>query len=181
MSTRQIARCGLAVALLAVGASVTVAFGPVPFTLQTLVLALLPVAIGGKDAVVAVAVYLVLGTLGLPVFSGFSGGPAHLVGPTGGFLWGFLVGTVCSALIQRATFAPERVRHYVGALAMLLVSYLFGTLQLVFLLGISPVAALATAVLPFVLLDLVKAVVGVSCGEAVRRALGARSEGRAAL
>lgn len=88
MSTLRIARCGLCIALLAVASSISVPLGPVPFTLQTLVLAMLPIALGGRDAVVTVALYLVLGSLGLPVFSGFSGGIASLVGPTGGFLWG---------------------------------------------------------------------------------------------
>lgn len=181
MSTRQITRCGLAVALLALGASVTLAVGPVPFTLQTLVLALLPIAIGGREAVCAVAVYLLLGTMGLPVFSGFSGGLSHLVGPTGGFLWGFLVGTMSAALIQRASFLPEHVRDVAGAVSMLLLSYLFGVVQLVLMLGLDPAGAFAVAVAPFVVPDAVKLCVGVACGRAVRRALGSRAEGQTAL
>lgn len=181
MSTRQIARCGLSVALLAVGASVTVTFGPVPFTLQTLVLAMLPVALGGRDAVLAVAIYLALGALGLPVFSGFSGGLSHLVGPTGGFLWGFLVGTMSSSLIQRMRPLPQNARDLAGAISMLLLSYLFGVLQLIFMLGLTPAAAVAAAVAPFVVPDIIKLCVGVACGRTVRRALGSRAEGQVSL
>lgn len=180
MSTRQITRCGVAVALLAVGASVTLAVGPVPFTLQTLVLALLPVAMGGREAVRAVAIYLLLGALGLPVFSGFSGGLAHLAGPTGGFLWGFLVGTALAAGVLEIRAIPERVREVASGFAMLAASYFFGTLQLAFLLDLSPAAALAAAVAPFVLPDVVKVLVGVACGRAVRRALGTAPDERVA-
>lgn len=180
MSTRQITRCGLSVALLAVAASVTIPFGPVPFTLQTLVLALLPVAVGGRQAVRAVAIYLLLGALGLPVFSGFSGGLAHVVGPTGGFLWGFLVGTVLASAVLGLRAIPERVREVASGFAMLVASYLFGTLQLVFLLNLSPAAAIAAAVAPFVLPDVVKVLAGVTCGRTVRRALGTAADERAA-
>ena len=67
MDPRKVARCGVAVALLAVSACVALPLGPVPFTLQTLVIAMLPVALGGRDALVAMACYLAFGALGLPV------------------------------------------------------------------------------------------------------------------
>ena len=171
MSTLRIARCGLSIALLAVASSISVPLGPVPFTLQTLALAMLPIALGGRDAVVTVVLYLVLGSLGLPVFSGFSGGIASLVGPTGGFLWGFLVGTASAALILGVERMPERVREALAVTSMLLISYLLGTLQLMVLMGLDIVGALAIAVLPFIVPDIVKLVVGVQVGRIVRRAI----------
>ena len=171
MSARQICRCGVAVALLAVASYISVPFGPVPFTLQTLVLALLPVALGGRDALVAVALYLLLGAAGLPVFSGMSGGAGHLLGPTGGYLWGFFVGTALDALILRLRAIPEPVRGVVGAALLLLTSYVCGTIQLMTVMGMGVEAALAAAVIPFVIPDVVKMLVGVSVGYRVRRAL----------
>ena len=91
MTSRSIAQCGLCCALLACSAWVTIPFGPVPFTLQTLAVALVPQVLARREAVFTVAAYLVLGAIGLPVFSGFQGGIGVLAGPTGGFLWGFLV------------------------------------------------------------------------------------------
>ena len=70
MSARQTCRIGISVTLLAASALVTVPLGPVPFTLQTMVLALLPIALGTRVAVRSVALYLLLGAVGLPVFSG---------------------------------------------------------------------------------------------------------------
>lgn len=174
MTAQRICRCGVGVALLAVSAAITVPVGPVPFTLQTLALALLPAALGGRDAVVCMAVYLAAGAVGLPVFSGFTGGVGQLAGPTGGFLWGFLVGTAAGAAVRRLPVPGEAVREALGALAMLCVSYALGTAQLMAFMGIGPEAALMTAVVPFVVPDLVKLAVGVGAGRAVRRALGAR-------
>ena len=104
------------------------------------------------------------------MFSGFSGGIASLVGPTGGFLWGFLVGTASAALILGVERMPERAREALAVTSMLLISYLLGTLQLMVLMGLDIVGALAIAVLPFIVPDIVKLVVGVQVGRIVRRA-----------
>ena len=172
MDSRQVARCGVAVALLAVSACVTLPLGPVPFTLQTLVVAMLPVALGGRDALLAVACYLALGSLGLPVFSGLSGGAAHVLGPTGGYLWGFLVGTAMAGAVGRAGLLPQVARDYLGAALSLLTVYAVGTAQLCLVMGISPAAALLIAVAPFVGPDATKLLIGVAAGRRVRAALG---------
>lgn len=171
MSSFRIARCGLCVALLAVASCITIPFGPVPFTLQTLAVAMLPVALGGRDATISVAIYLLLGGLGLPVFSGFSGGVAVLAGPTGGFLWGFLAGTACSIALERAGQLPERLREVLSAAVMLLVSYAWGTAQLMLVMQMALPQALALAVVPFVIPDVIKLAAGIQVGRAVRRAL----------
>lgn len=172
MGASQVARRGVAVALLAVSACVTVPLGPVPFTLQTLVVAMLPVALGAGDAVAAVAGYLLLGTLGLPVFSGLGGGPAHVLGPTGGYLWGFLVGTAVAGVVARAEVIPRTVRDYLGAALSLLSVYATGTAQLCLVMGVSPASALLVAVVPFLGPDVAKLLVGVAAGRRVRTALG---------
>lgn len=177
MSPREVARCGLSVALLAVASSLSLAIGPVPFTLQTLVLAMLPVALGGRTAVISVAVWVVLGAFGLPVFSGFSGGLSHIVGPTGGFIWGFLIGMVLAAAILRISAFPEHAREILAVLVMLLVSYALGTLQIMLLLNLDLAAALSVTVLHFVVPDAIKLVLGVSAGRVVRRATGLSGSG----
>lgn len=171
MGTRQTCRIGISVALLAVSAAVTVPLGPVPFTLQTMMLALLPVALGWRTTACSVALYLALGAAGLPIFSGFSGGVGHLLGPTGGFLWGFLAGTVVGGAIGRAA-RHSGLGEALGVAAMLLTSYAAGTMQLALVMGLSAPVAAAMAVLPFVGPDALKLVAGVSAGRAVRRALG---------
>ena len=93
------------------------------------------------------------------------------MGPTGGFLWGFLAGTVFAAGIQRLETVPERLREVLGAAGMLLISYAWGTAQLMFVMNTSLPAALALAVAPFVIPDIIKLGVGIQIGRAVRRAM----------
>ena len=89
--TKEIVLCGLSIALMAVSAWITVPFGPIPFTLQTLAIMFVLFALTPKCALISIAGYLVLGAIGLPVFSSFKGGLAALLGPTGGFITGFLI------------------------------------------------------------------------------------------
>ena len=65
--------------------------GPVPFTLQTFAVFTALLLLGTRDGLISITVYLLLGAVGVPVFSGFSGGIGHLLGPTGGYLIGFIV------------------------------------------------------------------------------------------
>ena len=99
MDAKRVARAGVMVALLAVSAQVMMPIGPVPFTLQTMVLAMVPAALDPGTAVLSVASYVLLGALGLPVFAGGASTMA-LVGPSAGFLFGFLPGVVVIALLR---------------------------------------------------------------------------------
>ncbi len=132
----------------------------VPFTLQTFGVCLAVGVLGGKRGTLAVLVYLLLGAVGLPVFSGFSGGAGHLLGATGGYLMGFLL----TALIM---WAMERLlgdKLWVLALSMvlgLLACYAFGTAwyMTVYARSAGPIGlmtALGWCVFPFLLPDLIK-------------------------
>lgn len=178
MSTRSIARCGVLVALLAASAWITVPLGPVPFTMQTFVLALLPQVVSTRDAVFTVVVYLLLGAVGVPVFSGFQGGLGVLMGPTGGYLLGFAAGMPVAGAVAHADVLPRRARGVAAGIALLAVSYTLGTLQLMNVYGIDAPAALAVAVVPFVVPDVVKVAMSVGVAERINRALGAVAEGR---
>lgn len=179
MQTRQIARAGVAVALLAVSSWVSVPFGPVPFTLQTLVLTMMPVALEGAAPVFAVVAYVLLGAIGLPVFAGFAGGVGALAGPTGGFLWGFILGmaAACALLRVLPRGLSPMARAIVADAALLLVSYACGTAQLMVVGSLELARALLMAVVPFIVPDIVKLVVGARIGWTVARAERSRGEG----
>ena len=113
--TRSIAFVGLAVAIMAVSAWVTVPLGPVPFTLQMFAITFAIVMLSPKECIAAIVLYLALGAIGLPVFSGMSGGIAKLMGPTGGFLWGYIFGVAAAVgllyvLRRRMGVADKRLR-----------------------------------------------------------------------
>lgn len=132
----------------------------VPFTLQTFGVFLAVGTLGGKRGSLAVLIYLLLGAVGLPVFSGFAGGLGYMMGSTGGYIIGFLL----SALTM---WAMERLlgkRKGVLALSMglgLLVCYIFGTLwfMLVYTKNSGPIGlwtALVWCVFPFMIPDVIK-------------------------
>lgn len=178
MTTRSIARSGLCVALLACCAWVSVPVGPVPFTMQTFALALLPQVLPTRDALLTVVVYLLLGAVGVPVFSGFQGGPGALLGPTGGYLLGFAVGTPLAGIVAHAAPLPRAVRGALSGIVLLAVSYALGTAQLMSVYSLDVPAALALGVAPFVVPDLVKVTLSVGVAERVNRALGTASSAR---
>ena len=170
METKRVARAGVMPALLAVSAQVMLPLGPVPFTLQTLVLAMVPAVLDPATSVFTGLAYVVLGAVGLPVFAGFNGGIGALAGPTGGFLWGFVLGCAAGAL---AKVLDGRIGAYPRALvcaaALVLVSYVCGTVQLMALMNLDLAGALAIAVIPFVVPDAVKVAVGARLGCTVAR------------
>ena len=169
IAPRDITRVGASVALLTLSAWVTIPLGPVPFTLQTMALAFVALALTPPQAIGSVALYVALGSLGLPLFSGMRGGPSIIVGPTGGFISGFLVGMVAAQVVLRTgTGAWHRLA---ACAALLSVSYALGCLQLMAVTSLGPGDALLVGCLPFVVPDAVKALVGSRVARSVCHAL----------
>ena len=100
-STRDLCFCAIGAALIAVCAWISIP-ADVPFTLQTFAIFAVCGLLGGKRGTVSVLVYLLLGAVGVPVFSGMRGGIGVLAGPTGGFLWGYLFGVAAAVLFLYA-------------------------------------------------------------------------------
>lgn len=136
-------------ALLAICSWLSIPAGDIAFTLQTFGVFLCLFLLGGKWGRAAIAVYLLLGAVGLPVFSGFRGGPGILLGITGGYLWGFLPAALIYRLLERRGPLP-------AAAAAQLCCYLFGTLWFALWSGGEVGAAAVRCVLPFLLPDGVK-------------------------
>ena len=188
-SAASIAFCGLSVAFMTVSAWITVPFGPIPFTLQTLAVMFVLFALKPKEALTSIAVYLILGALGLPVFSSFRGGIAALVGPTGGFIGFLIAGAVALAvgcLIKgKGIFSSDQSKSIlgnsitVGTLALnlvmgvvfLLVLYAFGWAWLSYMGNLSAEAAFVMAVAPFVPIDAIKMFAAVLLAQAVSKVI----------
>ena len=173
--TKSIAFCGLGIALITVCAWITVPFGPVPFTLQTFAMTFVLLALKPREAAATIVLYVLIGAIGLPVFSSMKGGFAALAGPTGGFIWGFALGGIVSALLL-AVFDKKGGKRPVpveiaAAIVFLGVCYLCGWVQLVFVAQMGMAAAFAAAIAPFIIIDAVKLAVAIAVAHAVRKAL----------
>ena len=159
LKTKDLALCALFAALIAVCAWISIP-ATVPFTLQTFAIFAALGLLGGKRGTVAVAVYLLLGAIGVPVFAGFRGGIGALLGTTGGYLLGFLL----TALIvwgMEARFGSKTGVFLLSAVLGMLVCYAFGTAWYLVVYArtkgaISLATALGWCVVPFLIPDAVK-------------------------
>lgn len=151
--------CAGALAL-ALSANLEIPLEPVPFTLQILALGFIAATLKPKEAASAAAAYVAAGALGAPVFAGGLGGVWRLAGPTGGFILGFIAGAWAgSHLLSQLskTRLPWAVSCFASVVAMTGAVYLCGWAQLVLVAQLSPAAAFAAGVAPFVVFDLMKA------------------------
>lgn len=173
---RVLTTSALLAALLAVSAVLAIPIGVVPITLQTAVLVLIALVQRPKHAALTVGTYLALGLVGLPVFSGMRGGVGVVIGPTGGYLVGFLVGAVAASWVRETLGSrrPRLVADIAAAVVLIAVVYAIGWLQLALVTSMGLVPALAAGVLPFLIPDALKAAAAVALAPIVRRAAGER-------
>ena len=171
LRTRDLTYIALFAVLMAVCAWITIPM-TVPFTLQIFAVFAALATLGGRRGTYAVAVYLLLGAVGLPVGAGFQGGLGWLLGTTGGYIVGFL----CIALIYWLMTAKlgESLPVSIAACVLgLVVCYVFGTIwfMVVYARSTGPVGimtALSWCVFPYVIPDLLKLVLAVTLSHRVK-------------
>lgn len=151
-------------ALMAVCAWLSIPLGDVALTMQTFGVFLTLRLLGGKWGTMSIGLYLALGAVGMPVFSGFQGGVGVLLGVTGGYLWGFLL----AGLVY---WALQGLSRRAGMALGLMACYLCGTLWFGFWTGGAGIwVAILRCVVPYVLPDLGKLVLADVLGRRLERA-----------
>ena len=159
--------------------TVPVPMSPVPLSLATFVIYLAAVLLGAKQSALCVLVYLLLGMVGLPVFSGFSGGIGVLFGPTGGYLMGYLfcvltIGYTAGARwLERLLRGKRFVKHVIAMAFGTLACYAVGTVWFLVVMdgGYTPGQALLVCVVPYLIFDAVKILAAAAIAEPVKRIL----------
>ncbi|MDO4298325.1 MAG: biotin transporter BioY [Lachnospiraceae bacterium] len=167
------------IALIGVMAAVTCILGPmsiplpispVPISLTNFVIYMAIYVLGMKKGTISYLIYLLIGFIGIPVFSAFTSGPAKLLGPTGGYLIGFVfMALICGFFIDQ--WCSKMYMCFIGMVIGTAVCYLFGTVWLAYQAGMSFGAALAAGVIPFLPGDLAKIVIAMIIGPQIRRRL----------
>jgi biotin transport system substrate-specific component len=143
--SRRAAYTAAFVGLIAAGGWISVPFVPVPFTLQTFFV-LLAAAVMKRDAVIPVALYVALGALGLPVFHNGTAGFGILLGPTGGYLLGFIPAALIAGFAYESDFAAVRIAGLACAAVIIL---LCGVAWLLVSTGMAPAVALVLGMAVF--------------------------------
>jgi len=152
---RKTVYASLFAALIAVGAFISVPVGPVPIVLQNFFVLLAGLTLGPRWGLLSVAAYLVTGAVGLPVFAQGTGGIGRLLGPTGGYLLGYLPAVATVGAISHI----RKKRWYLdlgGAICGSLIVYACGVPWLKMVAGMTWEAAAGAGMLPFLVGDAVK-------------------------
>lgn len=161
LSIRDMVLIALFAALMAVCAWITIPIPNIPFTLQIFAVFAALFVLGGKKGTISIALYILLGAVGLPVFSGFSGGIGKLIGVTGGYIVGFLFSGLIYRLITSLVKTKAVWVEIVAAIAALIVCYAFGTVwfMVVYLNKTGAIgvwSVLMMCVIPYIIPDVVK-------------------------
>ena len=149
--------CAILTALLCLCAWLSVPVGDIYITMQTFGICITLLLLGGKYGSISIFAYLLLGAVGLPVFSGFRGGMGVLLGPTGGYIWGFGISALVYWLFT-ALFKDNSPVRLISLCLGLVLCYLLGSLWYMhaYLHGQSFIFVLAKCVLPYCLPDACK-------------------------
>ena len=170
--TKSMTSISFMTAFLCVFGPITLALpiSPVPISFVTLAIYFSVYILGMKKGVISCLLYLLIGFVGLPVFSAFTGGVGQLFGPTGGYLIGYVfMAMICGFFIER--WQTNRMMQMVGMLLGTLVCYLFGTVWLSVQAEMSFYVALGVGVFPFIFGDMAKIVIASIAGPAIRKRL----------
>ena len=167
----RITLTALFAAITAAGAFVAVPIGPVPIVLQNLFAILAGLVLGPLMGGASVALYLLAGILGLPVFAGGSGSIARFAGPTGGFLVGYLLAAITAGIIAgRPSFQKTPLPRIIAAVAAgFLIIYVPGVLWLKISRNLDWAKALLAGFVPFIIGDLLKGIAAVLIVPRLRR------------
>lgn len=169
-STRQLAVIGVMTAVTCILAPFSLPIGPVPISLTNLAIYFALYTLGAKYGTASYLIYLLIGFIGVPVFSGFTSGPGKLLGPTGGYLIGFIpMALIAGIVIDK--FISNRIICLFGMIIGTIAAYAFGTVWLAYQAHMALPAALMAGVIPFIPGDLVKMILAVIAGPQIRKQL----------
>lgn len=171
----------ISAALITVCSWISIPLGPVPFTLQTMGILAVMLTCGGRRGTLSIVIYLAMGICGVPVFAGFKGGVSALIGPTGGFLVGFVIAALVYWLFERLLFKrlmTSTVKTWIfgvlNSLVFEVVMYIVGVIwfMTVYAAQTGPVGlstVMGWCVIPFIVPDIVKMTFAVVIGERARK------------
>ncbi len=147
--------------------TIIIPISPIPISFTNLAIYLTVILLGGKKGTICYLVYLLIGFVGLPVFSNFTSGPAKLLGPTGGYLIGFIFMAIISGFFVDKF--PGKIYMYILGMALgTIVTYALGTAWLAYQANMTFVQALFAGVIPYIIGDIVKIIIATVLGSTIK-------------
>ena len=165
LTTKQLVICSLFASLTSILSQISIPLPAVPFTMQIFAVALCGLILGKSLGFISQVIYVLLGTIGLPVFAGFSGGVGIILGPTGGFILSF---PIIAFLVG---YFSEKFKSTVGVMfgmiCSLLISYIIGTFQFCLVTNSDFIKGFTICVIPFILVDIIKLSLATVVGKSI--------------
>lgn len=166
--TKKMIICAFFAAIITLTAPFAVVIGVVPVTLVMFSLALTAFVAGSRLGAAATGIYIIIGIIGLPVFSNFQGGIGALFSPTGGFIFSYVFVVM---ILGQCVKVKNKWLIALLWCAALVVCYFFGTMWYMLLTKSTLVTALGLCVVPFVPFDILKLILAYAVGKSVRKIL----------
>jgi len=164
---RMTVYASLLAALTAAGAYLSIPIGPVPIILQNMFVLLSGLLLGSRWGLASVGVYILAGACGLPVFAGGLGGISRIVGPTGGYLLGYLPGVFITGLIAEKT-GQRMIYDVIAMICGTIIIYSCGLIWLKVLTGMTLAKTLAVGMYPFLIGDALKIAAACAIAKSLR-------------
>lgn len=169
MTTYQMTQIGLMTAVTCILGPLSIQLpGGIPLSLTNLVIYLTVFLLGWKKGTISYVLYMLLGMIGLPIFSGFSGGLGKVAGPTGGYIIGFIFLAIISGYFVEK-FPGKRGMHILGMVLGCVVDYILGTIWFMAQTQMALGAALTACVFPFLIGDGLKIILASVVGPIIRK------------
>lgn len=166
----QMAIIGVMTAVICILGPLSIPIGVVPISFTNLAIYFILYTLGMKKGTISYIIYMLIGFVGLPVFSGFTSGPPKLLGPTGGYIIGFIFMSLIAGFFIDIFFGKWYL-CFIGMVLGTTVCYVFGTTWLSYQANLSISSALAVGVIPFIPGDLIKILIATFIGPQIRKRL----------
>ncbi len=155
---KQLVVDAMFIALLVVSSFISIPINQIPYTLQTLVVFIILLTLSLKDSILIFVIYLIMGLIGLPVFSGFTSG----ITPTLGFIIGFIILPIIYKVLNKTVkFKNNNISNIINLFICLLILNLIGTIFYMILMNLDFLSSLLICVVPFILIDVIKIIASI--------------------
>ena len=150
---KQLVVDAMFIALLVVSSFISIPINQIPYTLQTLVVFIILLTLPLKDSMLIFVIYLIMGLIGLPVFSGFTSG----ITPTLGFIIGFIILPIIYKILYKIIkIKNQNILNIINLFICLLILNVIGTIFYMFIMNLDFLSSLLICVVPFILIDVIK-------------------------
>lgn len=173
LTVKDITLIAVFVAVITVCSWISIPVGPVPVTLQTFAIFMTAGLLGTKRSLITIIIYIMLGMVGVPVFSQFKAGPNVLAGPTGGYVIGFIFTVIIIGVLTKIVSKSNKtLKNAVTFLSMILgdvVCFVVETIHFMFMMKVDLISSLTICVIPYIIPDLVKMIIAIMVIDRVKK------------